>query len=554
MFDEYFTPPSIVVSPVSVAAASRAVDLANSPVSTSIDQDSPSTSIPSTQEQEHSPKESQKHHIFMMMHFLNLFIKTRPLKDHHGFRQEEGIDFKESFSPVARIEAIRILIANATHENMMIFQMDVKMAFLNGELKEELVFQEPKEHCDLEKKAEYIALSGCCAQILWMCSQLTNYGFQFNKIPLYYDNKSAIALCCNNVQHLRSRHIDVRYHFIKEQMENGIVEPYFVQTEYQLADIFTKPLPRERFNFLIEKLVGESSPNPTTSNPKRRNRRCSKQPFILEESPVDTMADQLTMAELLYAPTKGYAEAIVVPPILAEHFELKHSLINIMTSDQFFRLEKDNPHDNEIASLMDTTAYHATSIPEITSSFTTPTPPPPPIFNPLSQQATPTASETTTSLPALPDFASVFKFNKRVTILEKIYVATPVIEKNVTESLETVVLTWSSSQPQSSYEAATTLFESELAKILIDKMEKNKLFDVTDYKKELYDALAKSYNTNKDIFESYGEEFSLTRSRDDKDKDQDPAGSDRGMKIRKSSKDAESSRDLRSKEKNSSSS
>nr|GEU42589.1 hypothetical protein [Tanacetum cinerariifolium] len=93
-------------------------------------------------------------------------------------------------------------------------------------------------------------------------------------------------------------------------------------------------------------LVGESSPNPTTSNPKRRNHRRFKQPFILEESPVDTRADQRTMAELLRAPTKDYAEAIVVPPILAEHFELKHSLINMMTSDQFFGLEKDNPHDH----------------------------------------------------------------------------------------------------------------------------------------------------------------------------------------------------------------
>ncbi|GJW22688.1 reverse transcriptase domain-containing protein [Tanacetum coccineum] len=93
-------------------------------------------------------------------------------------------------------------------------------------------------------------------------------------------------------------------------------------------------------------LVGESSPNPTTSNPRSRNRRRSKQPFSLEESPVDTMADQRTMAELLCAPTEGYAEAIVVPPILAEHFELKHSLINMMTSDQFFGLEKDNPHDH----------------------------------------------------------------------------------------------------------------------------------------------------------------------------------------------------------------
>ncbi|GKA30977.1 hypothetical protein Tco_0717282 [Tanacetum coccineum] len=87
-----------------------------------------------------------------------------------------------------------------------------------------------------------------------MRSQLTDYGFQFNKIPLYCDNKSAIALCCNNVQLSRAKHIDILYHFIKEQVENGIVELYFIRTEYQLADIFTKTLPRERFNFLIDKL------------------------------------------------------------------------------------------------------------------------------------------------------------------------------------------------------------------------------------------------------------------------------------------------------------
>nr|GEV78511.1 reverse transcriptase domain-containing protein [Tanacetum cinerariifolium] len=93
-------------------------------------------------------------------------------------------------------------------------------------------------------------------------------------------------------------------------------------------------------------LVRESSPNLTSSNPKRRNRRRSKQPFILKDSPIDTMADQRTMVELLRAPTEGYAEAIMVPPIFAEHFELKHSLINMMTSDQFFELKKDNPHDH----------------------------------------------------------------------------------------------------------------------------------------------------------------------------------------------------------------
>ncbi|GJY71161.1 hypothetical protein Tco_0474864 [Tanacetum coccineum] len=91
-------------------------------------------------------------------------------------------------------------------------------------------------------------------------------------------------------------------------------------------------------------LVGESSPNPTTSNPRRRNRRRSKQPFSLEESPVDTMADQRTMAELLRAPTEGYCKAKCSNQFLAAHFRLKHSLINMMTSDQFFGLEKDNPH------------------------------------------------------------------------------------------------------------------------------------------------------------------------------------------------------------------
>ncbi|GJU50947.1 hypothetical protein Tco_1220502 [Tanacetum coccineum] len=103
-------------------------------------------------------------------------------------------------------------------------------------------------------EAEYIALYGCCAQVLWMRSQLTDYGLGFNKIPMYCDNKSAIALCCNNVQHSRSKYIDIRFYFIKEQVENGVVELYFVNTKYQLADIFTKALGRERIEFLINKL------------------------------------------------------------------------------------------------------------------------------------------------------------------------------------------------------------------------------------------------------------------------------------------------------------
>ncbi|GJX67349.1 retrovirus-related pol polyprotein from transposon TNT 1-94 [Tanacetum coccineum] len=210
-----------------------------------------------------------------------------------GYQQEEGIDFQESFAPVARIDAIRIFIANAASKNMTIHHIDVKTTFWNGKLKEEVYVSQPEgffnpDHSTyvyrLKKalyglkqapRAWYDTLSrflldnkfskdadhtGCqdtrrstpgSAQflgdkiILWMRSQLTDYGFTFHKIPLYCDNQSAIALCSNNVHHSWSKHIDIRYHFIREQVENGVVELYFVTMDYQLADIFTKALPRE---------------------------------------------------------------------------------------------------------------------------------------------------------------------------------------------------------------------------------------------------------------------------------------------------------------------
>ncbi|GKD01422.1 hypothetical protein Tco_1171696 [Tanacetum coccineum] len=121
-------------------------------------------------------------------------------------------------------------------------------------------------------EVEYIAMSGCCAQILWMRSQLTDYDFVFNKIPLYCDNRSAIALCSNNVQHSRSKHIDILHHFIREQVKKGVVELYFMTTDYQLADIFTKALPRERFKFLLPHL-GMKSMSPDPLNVFRKEKR-----------------------------------------------------------------------------------------------------------------------------------------------------------------------------------------------------------------------------------------------------------------------------------------
>nr|GEV86713.1 retrotransposon protein, putative, unclassified [Tanacetum cinerariifolium] len=194
MFDEYFNPLPSVVCPVCVATDPRPSDLTCLPSSTSIDQASPSTSTSST------------------------IHKTQSLVI------SEGV--KEQLQPTQHVDD----------------------PFLD------LLSSKPSSH---ESSLNVQPTNPPLEQIRKMnedSSFRKYYGFEFNKILLYCDNKSDISLCCNNVQHSRSKHIDVRYHFIKEQVENGVVELYFVRTEYQLADIFTKVLPREIFKFLINKL------------------------------------------------------------------------------------------------------------------------------------------------------------------------------------------------------------------------------------------------------------------------------------------------------------
>nr|GEY74318.1 retrovirus-related Pol polyprotein from transposon TNT 1-94 [Tanacetum cinerariifolium] len=283
-----------------------------------------------------------------------------------GYSQQEGIDYDETFALVARIEAIRLFLAYAAHKDFTVYQMDVKTAFLNGILKEEVYVGQPpvgkpvdhtdyrsmigslmyvtssrpdimfatcmcaryqanpNEHhvsavkrifrylkgtinlglwypkdsgfdltaysdadhagCHLDRKStsgsvqflgdklvcwsskkqncvsistaesEYVMVSSCYTQVLWMRTQLTDYGFFYDKVPIYCDSKSAIAISCNPVQHTRTKHIDVRYHFIKDHVEKGTIELYFVGTEYQLADLFTKSMPEDLFKFLVEKL------------------------------------------------------------------------------------------------------------------------------------------------------------------------------------------------------------------------------------------------------------------------------------------------------------
>nr|GEU37245.1 retrotransposon protein, putative, unclassified [Tanacetum cinerariifolium] len=202
---------------------------------------------------------------------LDGVLKNKARLVARGYRQEEGIDFEESFALAAHLKAIHTPMVKKSKldedpqgkavDPIRYRGMISTFMYLTAS-RPDLVFV--VYMCARRGKPYPVQnlntspLFGCCAQILWMRSKLTDYGLVFNKIPLYCDNKSVIALCCNNVQHSRSKHIDIRHHFIKEQVENEVVELYFVRLEYQLSDIFTKPLARERLEFLIKNLGMQS--------------------------------------------------------------------------------------------------------------------------------------------------------------------------------------------------------------------------------------------------------------------------------------------------------
>ncbi|GJX87330.1 retrovirus-related pol polyprotein from transposon TNT 1-94 [Tanacetum coccineum] len=230
----------------------------------------------------------------------NTVIRNKARLVAKGYGQQEGIDFKESFASVARLEAVRLFVGYAAYKSFPVYQMDVKTTFLNGPLKEEVYINQPDGFVDPHhpdkvsrlKKALYglkkaprtwydelsnfLVSKGfskgsidptLCSMatkhldsdlmvstVLWLRTQLTDYGFHFDKIPMYCDSKIAIAILCNPVQHSRTKHIDVRYHFIKEQVEKGIVELFFVETEYQLVNVTKAFIRKDRFKYLVQRL------------------------------------------------------------------------------------------------------------------------------------------------------------------------------------------------------------------------------------------------------------------------------------------------------------
>jgi hypothetical protein len=102
--------------------------------------------------------------------------------------------------------------------------------------------------------AEYIVADHCCTQLLWMRQTLRDYGYKLNKVSLPCDNESAIRMADNPVEHSRTKHIDIRYHFLRDHQQKGDIEIAYVNTQNQLADIFTKPLDEKTFSKLRNEL------------------------------------------------------------------------------------------------------------------------------------------------------------------------------------------------------------------------------------------------------------------------------------------------------------
>nr|GEV89150.1 hypothetical protein [Tanacetum cinerariifolium] len=229
-----------VIAPIDEVVAPELAKSTCSPSSTTVDQDAPSPSksqtTPETQPLVIPHDVEEDNHDIEVSHMGNdpLFgmsilevasdqSSSMACLVARGYCQEEGIDFEESFAPVASLESIRIFLVYATHKNMVVYQMDVKLTFFNGNLQEEVYVSQPDGLVDPDNP---------------------NHVYKLKKA--LYRLKQA--------PHAWSKHIDIRYHFIKEHIDNGVIELYFVNTEYQLADLFTKALGRDRIEFLIIKL------------------------------------------------------------------------------------------------------------------------------------------------------------------------------------------------------------------------------------------------------------------------------------------------------------
>ncbi|GJT44964.1 putative ribonuclease H-like domain-containing protein [Tanacetum coccineum] len=230
-----------------------------------------------------------------------------------GHRQEEGIDYDEVFAPVARIEAIRHLLMNSLSEILKKFDLvNVKAAITPMETKLPLTKDEEAFDVDVHlyrsmignskdfssqccqedlqvpqgqtklgimesttggchfwskiiswqckkqtivatstTEAEYVAAANCCGQVLWVQNQLLDYGFNFMNTKIHIDNESTICIVKNPVYHSKTKHIEIRHHFIRDCYEKKLINVEKIHTDLNVADLLTKPFDGPRFNYLV---------------------------------------------------------------------------------------------------------------------------------------------------------------------------------------------------------------------------------------------------------------------------------------------------------------
>ncbi|GJU31745.1 retrovirus-related pol polyprotein from transposon TNT 1-94 [Tanacetum coccineum] len=183
----------------------------------------------------------------VMLDELGGILKNKAWLVARGYRQEEGIDFEESFAPVARLEAIRIFLAFATYMNMVVYQMDMKTAFLNDNLREEVYVSQPDGFVDPDNPNQVYKLKKVLYGLkqaprawydmlsLFLISQDFSKGLVDPTLFIHKEGKELLLMRIMLFEETS------RIHLV-EHVKNGVIELYFVNTEYQLADIFTKAL------------------------------------------------------------------------------------------------------------------------------------------------------------------------------------------------------------------------------------------------------------------------------------------------------------------------
>nr|GEV18671.1 putative ribonuclease H-like domain-containing protein [Tanacetum cinerariifolium] len=212
--------------------------------------------------------------------------KARLVAQRHT--QEEGIDYDEVLAPVVRIEAIRLLLAYASFKDFVVYQMDVKSAFLYGMIEEETASTPIETHKTLLKdekgedidehlyrsmigslmyltslrpniifatvvanfitEAEYVAALSCCGQVLWIQNQLLDYGYNFMHTKIHIDNESTIYIVKNPVFHSKTKHIEIKHQFIRHSNEKKLIQMIEIHTDKNVAYLLTKAFDAKNIN------------------------------------------------------------------------------------------------------------------------------------------------------------------------------------------------------------------------------------------------------------------------------------------------------------------